>query len=123
MVYTILISIVFIAELIIAITIFQYLRKIDRAILQANNSILELKPKIKEISELIYKISGQWIILTQDFVDKLKLKAEDMMLKQVSKALMTFLVINLNLKFIKKIRRSKVFKTFAKGWSFLESMI
>lgn len=123
MVYTILISIVFIAELIIAITIIQSLIKLDKKVLNLNLTLVKLNPKIKDISSLITKISEQWVIITQDFVDKTKKESEDILLKQLSKFLVGLLVLSLNFKFVKKIRKSKLTKTLVKGWSFLENMV
>ena len=59
MVFKILISIVFIAELIIAFSIIFQLVKFDRAI---NKTIIYLEktnPKINELLDLFHKISGQ----------------------------------------------------------------
>jgi len=123
MVYTILISIVFIAELIITITIIQNLLRLDKAILEFNNTITEIQPGIKDVSELARKISEQWQILAGDFVEKTKRNSEDIMLKHLSKILMSILILNLNFKIVKKIRKSKVTKMFVKGWSFLENMV
>ena len=123
MVYTILISIVFIAELIITITIIQNLLRLDKAILEFNNTITEIRPGIKDVSELSRKISEQWQILAEDFVEKTKRNSEDIMLKHLSKILMSILILNLNFKIVKKFRKSKVTKMFMKGWSFLENMV
>ena len=123
MVYTILISIVFIAELIITITIIQNLLRLDKAVLEFNNTITEIQPGIKDVSELARKISEQWQILAEDFVEKTKRNSEDIMLKHLSKILMSILILNLNFKIVKKIRKSKVTKMFVKGWSFLENMV
>ena len=123
MVYTILISIVFIAELIIAITIIQNLLKLDKVILELDETITTTSSGVKDVCILIRKISEQWEILAQDFVDRTKEEAENVMLKQFSKLLVSLLVLNLNFKFVQKIRKSKITKTLAKGWSFLENMV
>lgn len=123
MVYTILISIVFIAELIIAVTVVQNLFRLDKAVLDLDDTITATRSGIKDVSELMRKISEQWIILSQDFVDKTKRDGEEMLLRYLSKLLLGFLVLNLNFKVVKRIRNSKVTKTLAKGWSFLESMV
>lgn len=123
MIYTFLISVVFIAELIIAITILQNLHKLDKKVLELDDTITSIKPSVKDISELARKISEQWQIIAQDFVNKTKQEAENMFLKQLSKALMGLLVLRLNFKFIKKIRDSKLTKALAKGWSLVESMV
>ena len=123
MVYTFLISVVFIAELIIAITIIQNLLRLDNVVLELDNKLSSKKLDIKEISELMRKISEQWKILAQDFVDKTKRDAEEILLRNLSKMLVGLLVLNLNFKFVNKIRKSKVTKTLAKGLSFLENMV
>lgn len=123
MVYTILISIVFIAELIITITIIQNLLRLDKAVLEFNNTITEIQPGIRDVSELARKISEQWQILAEDFVKKTKRNSEDIMLKHLSKIFMSILIVNLNFKIVKKIRKSKVTKILARGWSFLENMV
>lgn len=123
MIYTILISVVFIAELIITITILQNLIKLDKAILNLDSSIEVTKSGVKDICVLFRKISEQWVILAQNFVDKTKRDAEDAMLKQVSKALVSLLVVSLNFKFIRKVRNFRITKTLAKGWSIVENMV
>ena len=123
MVYTILISIVFIAEIIIAVTILQTLRKLDKKILELNKTIIESHSSIKEISILARKISEQWQILTTDFVEKIKANGESIFFKNLSKLLISALALKLNFKIINKIRKSKITKTIAKGWSIIESMV
>ena len=123
MVYTILISIVFIAELIITITTLQNLIKLDKCIIQLDETISEAKPSIKDISTLLRKISKQWVIISQNFVDNARADGEEFLLRKISKILMGFFILNLNLKFIKRIQKNKVVKMLSKGWSLLESMI
>ena len=123
MVYTILISVVFIAELIIAITVLQNLVKLDKVVVSLDDTVIETKEGIRDICELMRKISEQWQILAQDFVDKTKKRSEDILLKQLSKILVGLLVLNLNFKFVRKIRNSKITKTFSRAWSLLESMV
>ena len=123
MVYTFLISVVFIAELIIAITIIQNLLRLDNVVLELDNKLSSKKLDIKEISELMRKISEQWEILAQDFVDKTKRDAEEVLLKNLSKLLVGLLVLNLNIKFVNRIKKSKVTRALAKGLSFLENVV
>ncbi len=123
MVYTILISVVFIAELIIAVTVFQNLLRLDRAVIEMDNNLTAKKSDIKDIAELMRKISEQWEVLAQDFVDKTKRDAEEILLRNLSKMLVGLLVLNLNFKFVNKLRKSKVTKTLAKGLSFLGNMV
>lgn len=123
MIYTFLITIVFIAELIIAITILQNLHKLDKKVIELDETVGKMNPSIKDISRLVRKISEQWLIIAQDFVDKTKQNAEDVFLKYVSKTLLAILLFKLNFKFVKRIRAAKLTKTLVKGWSLIESMV
>ena len=123
MVYTFLISIVFIAEIIIAVTIIKGLLHLDKLVLEWNSTVIETQSGIKDIAILAKKISEQYRILATDFVEKTKKKSEDMILKQISKILISVVAIKLNFKFIKKIRKSKFIKILAKGWSLVENMV
>lgn len=123
MIYTILITVVFIAELIIAITIIKFLISLDNKIIKNDELLTQVAPSIKDISVLSRKITSQWVILSQDFVDKVKKDSEEKFLKLFSKFLVGLLVLNLNFKIVKKIKKSKITKSFVKGWSLLESMV
>lgn len=123
MVYTILISIVFIAELIIAITVIQNILKLDKAVIILNERITALKPSILDISMLTRKISEQLEIISQDIFDKAKENAENIFLKQFSKALLGMLVVRFNFKLVKNIRKSKIAKIVTKSLSILENMV
>ena len=123
MVYTFLISIVFIAELIIAITVIQNLLRLDKKVIELDETISLSKPSIKDISILIRKISEQWIVITENFIDKTKKESEEFFLRRLLKLLLGILVINLNIKFINNIRNSKITKIIVKSWSFLENMV
>ena len=123
MIYTFLISIVFIAQIIIAITLFQWLLRVDKRVLNLDNYISNNKTKFKEISSLVNKISGQAVILSENLIVETKEKLEDFALQKLSKILVALLVLSLNFKIIKKIRKSKITKTLVKGFSFLENMV
>ena len=82
MIYTFLISIVFIAELIIAITLIRYLLRLDKIIILFNEKNGDLTPKIGEIANLIKKISEQWVILSEEFVKNTKRESEDFLIKK-----------------------------------------
>ena len=88
-----------------------------------DNNLTAKKSDIKGIAELMRKISEQWEVLAQDFVDKTKRDAEEILLRNLSKMLVGLLVLNLNFKFVNKLRKSKVTKTLAKGLSFLGNMV
>lgn len=123
MVYTILISVVFIAELIIFFAIMQKLFQADKWILNINKKIIEAKSGIKDISVLVRKISEQWIVLANDFVETIKRESEELFLQQLSKLLIAIFVINLNFKFAKELKKSKMAKNLIKGFSLLENMV
>ena len=123
MVYTILISIVFIAELIIVITVIQNILKLDKAIINLNEKITALKPSILDISMLVRKISEQVEIISQDVFDKAKENAGNIIFKQFSKALVGMLLVRFNFKLVKNIRKSKITKIVTKSWSILENMV
>ncbi len=123
MVYTILISIVFIAELIIAITIIQNLLKLDKKILNFDEILAKKKSTIKDIFILLNRISEQTKVLAEDFVNKTKENAENISLKLLSKLLISVLLLKLNFKLVKKIQQSKFTKLFARSWSILETMV
>lgn len=123
MVYTFLISIVFIAEIIIAIAIINFLVRIDKEVLAIDNNLTKTKPSISEISRLVRKISEQIQVLAQDYVEKIKNNSEDLLLRRLSKILMGLLVLNLNFKIVKRIKKSKFTKTLVKGFNLLENMI
>ena len=72
MVFYILISIVFIAELIIASAILIYLFKMSKLFREYNSLLEELKPKIADLLKIGTKISEQLVELAPIFVEKIK---------------------------------------------------
>lgn len=123
MIYTFLISIVFIAEIIIAVSLIKSLINIDKIIIEKNELIRELKPSIIDIVDLMTKVTAQCKILTKDYVEKIKKNGEDLAFKHLAKILLGILAIGLNIKIVNKIRKSKVTKLVMKGFSFLENMV
>ena len=123
MVCTILISIVFIAELIIAVSIIQNLKKIDKSIVEINKIINDANPKIKEVCCLAEKISEQMVELSEDFVFKFKEKQEDIAIKSFLKILLAILLLKINSKTINSFRKSETGKFIIKGLSMLENMV
>ena len=59
MIYTFLISVVFIAEIIIALTVLINLIKLDKAVLKFDETVCLFNSKIKDIGALIKGISSQ----------------------------------------------------------------
>lgn len=123
MLYTILITIVFIAELIITFTLIRALIKFDKMCLVADEILTEVNPKVKEISGLCAKISEQLVEFAEDFRAKIKQKEEDTTLKILNKTLVAILLWKINSKTIRKIRSSKYFRTISKGFNLIQSMV
>ena len=123
MVYTILISIVFIAEIIIAITLIQNLIKLDKAVIDCSEMVEKANPIIKEVVILAKKISEQAIELAEDFKYKIKKNQEDVVLRFLSKVLMLLLLLKINSKAINTFRKSKSGKLIIKGLSMLGNMV
>ena len=123
MVYTILISIVFIAELVILVALITNLLKLDRLILSLDKTVSEAQPGICDISKLSYKISEQCVELAEDWVENYRLKQEDMTLKILNKLLIGLVLWKINSKAIKNFRRSKLGKTIVRGFRLVQNMI
>ncbi|MBE7702652.1 MAG: hypothetical protein E7Z89_01245 [Cyanobacteria bacterium SIG28] len=123
MLYTFLISVVFIAEIIIVITMFQCLLKLDKKIISLDELLNLVKPKIKDISVLIKNISEQSVELTNQNIEQFKNNQEVAFSKLVLKVLISLLLCKLNINVINKIRKSKLLKKIGKGLSLLEIMV
>ena len=123
MLYTILISVVFIAEIIITVYVIQNLLRFDRFIINFDKKLISAKPEIKDICDLSRKISEQIIELTQMYTDKIKEKQEDATIRFIIKILTSVLLWKLNIKLINKIRRSKAFKIIGKGLKLIEIIV
>ena len=123
MLYTFLISIAFIGELILLFTAVRGLLKLDKMILKLNETITESKPEIKDISTLAKKISGQWVVLADDWADDIHKKSEDTVINNLNKILLAVLLWKINSKRIKKFRRSKLGKAIKRGFAFVQNMV
>ena len=123
MLFTILISIVFIAEVIIAIALIRAILRLDKAICEVNDTVVLAQDGIKDISELVHKISEQMVDLANDYVNRIKRYQEEAVMKQLSKALIALVLLRANIKAVNKFRKSKLGKTLAKGLSLLENMV
>lgn len=123
MLYTFLISIVFIAEIIIGATIFIYLIRLDKAIVSLDNTVTDLKTGIKDICVLSKKISEQFIEFAEQFVKKIKQEQEEFILRSLSKILIGLVLVKINIKTVNKFRKSKLAKVLNKGLSLLENMV
>jgi len=123
MLFTFLISIVFIAEVIIAISAIISLVKLDKMVLELVETVKLAQPKIKDISGLVVAITEQWAEIAEDYVSKFKNKGEDVALRVLTKLLGAMLLWKINSKLIRKITKSRTFKIIGKGLSLLENMV
>ena len=116
MIFTFLISIVFVAELIIAIAILSTLKRWDKKVRNLNLTISYLKPSLSEVCVLAKKISAQFVEFSHDFVDKVKRQQEDFLLRHLARIVLgTF--------FFRKLKKSKALKLIGKGLSLLEIVV
>jgi hypothetical protein len=88
MVFYFLISIVFIAEVIIALFVITSLVKLDKILNSANIFFDEVKPKIKDIMQIVRKLSEQMIELAPIVRGKIKSVINKMVVDQL-KSLLT----------------------------------
>lgn len=116
MLFTFLITIVFIAEIIVAIAIINCLLKLDRKINDFNSLLEEAKPSIKDISILARKISLQVVELTKKYVQSFEQSRDEIILRQIAKFILGTLFFN-------KLRKSKLGRSFSKGLSLLQIVI
>ncbi|MCQ2739515.1 MAG: hypothetical protein MJ237_04725 [bacterium] len=123
MIYTILILIVFIAELIIVQSIIRTLLSLNSKIIKLNNYFVSKQEIIKEICTLSRKISEQTIELSITYKKKFSDITEKFVLQLLNKILITILLIRFNTKMVKKFRRSLFGKIVVKGFSLLQNMV
>ena len=123
MLFTFLISIVFIAEVIITFAILILLNKLDNKILYINSVVSEAKPLLKETSDLAKKISGQMVELAEDFEFDVQKKEEDAAIKLLNKTLIALILWKMNSKYIRRLQRSKFMKTAVRGFNLLKNMV
>ena len=72
MIFYILISVVFFAELIIAFSVVQYICKMRKKVIESNSLINEINPKIKDTVCVGRKISEQLVELSPIWVENIK---------------------------------------------------
>ena len=123
MIFKIFTAMILIAELIIAYTLITKLIVVDKLILNADETIMEINPSVKDVCVLIKKISFQYVEFAKEFVSKINDTQEDVTISILNKVLISLLLIKLNLKFINKLRRSKVIKRINRGLSLLKYVV
>ena len=90
MIFYFLISIVFIAEIIIACTIIFYLVKFDKIFLKYNSLLDDTKPIIKDIMETYRNLSEEFLKLAPVAVSKMKVLISGMIMGQLKNAIGAF---------------------------------
>lgn len=115
--------IIFIAELIITFTILFNLLKFDICIKKINMTLVEIKPKIKEIMVLIYGISEQIKELTPIWIEKIRDTRNLFVKKQFESLMSSILFWAINVKVIKRLKKSKLVKFAWKGLTLFQNML
>ena len=123
MIFKFLISIVFIAEIVLTVSIIRAMIKLDNIILSCDGLVTNSKSGIKDVSVLCKKISEQIIELSEQFVQEIRKKEEDILLGNLNKLILALIIWKFNLKAIKRFRKTKLCKTIGKGLSVLGNMI
>lgn len=123
MIFLFFISIVFIAELIIAFTVFNSLFKLDIKINKLSEALINKRADIKDITALAKAISEQLKELSEEFVDNFNEKKEEIILSLVKSLMSAILFWSINIKVVKRLRKSKVLNVAWKGLSLLENVI
>ena len=123
MLFIFLITIVFIAELIITVAVITTLIKLDKKLKRADTFLEKAAPNIKAVCELIRGISEQIAELTPEWVEKFRETRDKIILKQLESLMAGILFWSINIKVIKRIRKSKFIKTAWKGLSLLQNVI
>lgn len=123
MVFIFFTTIVFIAELIIVFAILFNLIKFDAYINKTNELLVEAKPKIEEVMNLVHGISEQILELTPIWVEKFRKVRNELVRKQLESLMSSVLIWCINLKAIKYIKKSKFAKFAWKGLTLLQNML
>ena len=123
MVFVILISIVFIAELIIAFSIIINLVKLDKNINEAAVFIDDFNPRLKEVLELMSKISDQVAELVPIWVENLKKERDKIILNQTKSLISGILFWGINIKVINRLRKTKIIKALWKGLTLVQNVL
>ena len=123
MIFTNFTAVVFVAEIIITVSILSKLIQLDKWILSTNDLITEANPKIKDVCELCHGISSQIAELAPVFVENLKELRNKIVLTKIKGLIALILFWSINIRVIKKFRKSKIIKAAIKGLSLLENMV
>lgn len=123
MIFIFFTAIVFVAEIIIVFAILFNLIKFDIYINRTNELLVEAKPKIQEIMELVHGISEQIRELTPIWVEKFREIRNMLVRKQLESLMSSILFWAINIKVIKRFKKSKLAKFAWKGLTLLQNML
>ncbi len=123
MIFKIMTTIVFIAEIIVAYTILKKLLAFDKLVIRTNEALMGIKPEISYIGCLIKKISAQYVEFAYDFAEKIHVKSDEAIVTQLGKLVIAITLLRFNSKLIRKILISKPFKMLRKGLSLLKYVV
>ena len=123
MVFVILISIVFVAELIIAFSVITNLVKFDKRIKRAAQFLEEAEPRLKELLVVVQKISAQILELIPVWLATLRQERDKIILNQAKSLISTILFWSINIKVINRIRKSKLAKAVWQGLTLVQNVI
>ena len=87
MIFYFLISVVFIAEVIIAIALLIGLVKADKILLKYNEIVDETRPSVKSVMILVRKISKQFVELAPILTEQIKKFLVDSLMSQLKSML------------------------------------
>lgn len=123
MIFIFFTAIVFVAEIIIVFAILFNLIKFDIYINRTNKLLVEAKSKIQEIMELVHGISEQIRELTPIWVEKFREIRNMLVRKQLESLMSSILFWAINIKVIKRFKKSKLVKFAWKGLTLLQNML
>ena len=123
MIFIFFTAIIFVSEIIIVFAILFNLIKFDIYINRTNELLIEAKPKIQEIMELVHGISEQVRELTPIWVEKFREVRNMFVRKQLESLMSSVLFWVINIKVIKRVRKTKVAKFAWKGLTLLQNML
>ena len=87
MIFYFLISIVFIAEIVLTVFLLAILYNLDKKILEYNSLLKDIKPSVKDILSTYGDLSKEFLKLAPILVDKIKVFAKDFFVGQFKSAI------------------------------------
>jgi hypothetical protein len=94
MIFTFFFTIVVLAELIIFLSIFSWLWKFDKKIIEISETLELIKPAIKDICILTFNISGQLREFAERFVRKIKNATNNLCFNKIINLIITHYMLS-----------------------------